>query len=209
MFTGIVEGTATLVKAIHRPGLTSYTFEFPSNKSSVKTSASVALNGTCLTVTRVDNHELSFDLMAETLALTNLKDLQEGDLVNYEHAAKIGDEIGGHVLSGHIHCTATTKKITATENNLALTFKTPEHWSKYILHKGYIALNGASLTVGEVKDDQFSVYLIPETLRITTFANLKKGDQINLEVDSQTQAIVDTLERILPAYLTNKPTGPG
>lgn len=203
MFTGIVQGTAELVEANHQPGLTTYTFNFPEDKSSTQTGASVALNGTCLTVTSVDSHLLTFDLMAETLRLTNLRDLPAGSRVNYEHAAKMGDEIGGHVLSGHIHCTAILEKVISTENNLALTFSVPENWAKYIFPKGFIAINGASLTVGEVSGNQFTVYLIPETLRITTFENLSKGDQVNIEVDSQTQVVVDTLERVLPRYLAN------
>jgi len=201
MFTGIVQGTASLVSASRKTGLNSYTFEFPEDKSQTKTGASVALNGCCLTVTSVQGHHLSFDLMAETLGLTNLGNLQEGDLVNYEHAAKMGDEVGGHVLSGHIHCRADVKAKIVSENNVEFRFCAPEPWLKYIFNKGYIAVNGASLTVGDVRHGQFSVYLIPETLRITNFAKLAEGDTVNIEVDAQTQAVVDTLERLLPEYL--------
>jgi len=205
MFTGIVQGTAKLVSATRKTGLHSYTFEFPVDKSMTNTGASVALNGSCLTVTRAEANQLSFDLMAETLELTNLDTLQEGELVNYEHAAKMGDEVGGHVLSGHIHCLAEIKETKVTPNNLELRFTVPADWAKYIFNKGYIAINGASLTVGDVKDNCFSVYLIPETLKITTFARLAAGDCVNIEVDAQTQAIVDTLERILPDYLAQQP----
>ena len=201
MFTGIVQGTAKLVSATRKTGLFSYTFDFGSDKSHTQCGASVAINGCCLTVTHAEGNLLSFDLMAETLGLTNLKDLNQGDLVNYEHAAKMGDEVGGHVLSGHIHCLAEISKINQSENNLELRFSAPDSWTKYIFNKGYIAINGASLTIGDVKNNQFSVYLIPETLRITTFADLAEGSRVNIEVDAQTQAIVDTLERLLPEYL--------
>ena len=204
MFTGIVAGTAKLIDATNKPGLNSYTFEFFDDKSSTNLGASVALNGCCLTVTKTEANRLSFDLMAETLALTNLQGLEIGAVVNYEHAAKMGDEIGGHVLSGHIHCTATVCKVAPSENNLELRFEVPQQWSKYIFEKGYIAINGASLTVGQVRDNQFSVWLIPETLRITTFEGIRKGDQVNIEVDSHTQAIVDTLERVLPDFLAKQ-----
>ena len=204
MFTGIVQGTATLAAASRKTGLHSYTIEFPEDKSQTKTGASVALNGCCLTVSKVEGKQLTFDLMSETLGLTNLGDLQTGDLVNYEHAAKMGDEVGGHVLSGHIHCTARITAIKPTENNLELRFELPGQWTKYVFNKGYISINGASLTVGDVKDDQFSVYLIPETLRITTFSKLSEGDTVNIEVDAQTQAIVDTLERLLPDLLAKQ-----
>ncbi len=202
MFTGIVEGTATVVNAEHLPGLTRYTFEFPEDKSSTKIGASVAINGTCLTVTSAARNCLSFDLMAETLNLTNLTNLNVGTQVNFEHAAKMGDEIGGHVLSGHIHCTAPVVALEPTENNLAVTIEIPEAWLNYVFYKGYVAINGASLTIGDLKDRLLTVYLIPETLRLTTFSDISIGDELNIEIDSQTQTVVDTLEKLLPIYLT-------
>lgn len=159
---------------------------------------SVAINGTCLTVTRQEGHRLYFDAMQETLRLTTLGDLKPGDETNFERAARIGDEIGGHLLSGHIHTTATIVDILRPENNVTLWFELPETWAKYIFPpKGYIAINGASLTIGEVEGNRFNVHLIPETLRATTFGKATKGGQkVNIEIDSQTQTIVDTLARL-------------
>jgi len=201
MFTGIVQGMATLVNSIHRKGLATYTLKFPEDKSSTQVGASVALNGTCLTVVKVDQDQLVFDLMAETLKLTNLGELNESRFVNFEHAARIGDEIGGHLMSGHIHCTARLILLNASENNLALEFEIPERWSKYVFDKGFIGVNGASLTVSAVEANRFTVNLIPETLRVANFRQLSVGDMVNIEIDSQTQTTVDTIERVLPAML--------
>lgn len=197
MFTGIVQGIATIASTDRQPGLTTYVIRFPTDRlDGVTIGASVAINGTCLTVTRQQDDCLWFDAMQETLSLTTLGALEAGARVNFERAARIGDEIGGHLLSGHIHTTATLVDIQTPENNRTLTFEVPESWQKYLFPKGYIAINGASLTIGEVTGNRFNVHLIPETLRATTFADLVTGDRVNIEVDSQTQTIVDTLARL-------------
>lgn len=197
MFTGIVQGVATIAEIIQAPGLNTLAIRFPEDQvQQVKTGASVAINGTCLTVTRQDNDILYFDAMQETLRLTTLGDLSAGDTVNFERAARIGDEIGGHLLSGHIHTTADIVEIIHSENNVTLWFEVPEQWANYIFAKGYIAINGASLTIGEVAGNRFNVYLIPETLRATTFGTAREGQRVNIEIDSQTQTIVDTLARL-------------
>lgn len=199
MFTGIVQGTATLVSAHRREKFATYTLDFGCDKSGTAIGASVALNGTCLTVTRAEGTQLTFDLMQETLERTTLGQLEVGQRVNYEHAARYGDEIGGHVVSGHVHCVTALMDVTRPDpDNLKLTFALPDTWGQYIFDKGFIALNGASLTVCDRLEDRFSVNLIPETLRQTTFGELNPGDRVNLEVDSQTQAIVDTVQRLLP-----------
>ncbi|MGP4844320.1 riboflavin synthase subunit alpha [Marinobacter sp. 1Y8] len=197
MFTGIVQGKARVDSIISRPGLNTLVIELPAAYTDhVSIGASVAINGTCLTVTRQEGNRLWFDAMQETLNLTTLGDLTDNATVNFERAAHIGDEIGGHLLSGHIHTTAEVVKIERPENNCTLYFKVPQAWMKYVFAKGYIAVNGASLTIGAVTDDTFNVHLIPETLRMTTFGELKEGDVVNLEIDSQTQTIVDTLARM-------------
>lgn len=197
MFTGIVQGIAKVTEIIAAPGLSTLVIDFPASKvEGVTTGASVAINGTCLTVTRQDGTRLYFDAMQETLRLTTLGDLSPGDVVNFERAARIGDEIGGHLLSGHIHTTARIVEIIRPENNVTLWFEIPAEWSRYVFAKGYIAINGASLTIGEVQDNRFNVHLIPETLRATTFGTVEEGQDVNIEVDSQTQTIVDTLARL-------------
>lgn len=197
MFTGIVQGVATVDEVLAQPGLSSFRIRFPEDTlAGVNVGASVAIDGTCLTVTRQEDDRLWFDAMQETLGLTTLGNLCPGDKVNFERAARIGDEIGGHLLSGHVHTTAEVVAIDRPENNCILHFEVPPAWARYIFPKGYIAINGASLTIGEVTGNRFNVYLIPETLRATTFADSQVGDQVNIEIDSQTQTIVDTLARM-------------
>lgn len=197
MFTGIVQGIATIDEVTSLPGLSTLVVRFPEEKvEGVTIGASVAINGTCLTVTRQEGSTLYFDAMQETLRLTTLGQLKAGDTVNFERAARIGDEIGGHLLSGHVHTTATIVEIQRPENNVTLWFEVPDEWTRYIFPKGYIAINGASLTIGEVRDNRFNVHLIPETLRATTFGTAETGDRVNIEIDSQTQTIVDTLARL-------------
>lgn len=197
MFTGIVQGIATIDDVIQAPGLNTLIVSFPEGRvQGVETGASVAINGTCLTVTRQEGSQLHFDAMQETLKTTTLGELSAGDGVNFERAARVGDEIGGHLLSGHIHTTAEIVRIVRSENNVTLWFEVPGDWAPYIFPKGYIAINGASLTIGDVEENRFNVHLIPETLRATTFGTATEGDRVNIEVDSQTQAIVDTLARM-------------
>lgn len=197
MFTGIVQGVATVDALTARPGLTTLSVRFPPDHlDRVSIGASVAIDGACLTVTGQNGDCLSFDAMQETLGRTTLGQLSPGDRVNFERAARIGDEIGGHLLSGHIHTTARLVDVQVPENNHILTFEVPPAWARYLFTKGYIAINGASLTIGQVDGPRFNVYLIPETLRATTFGDLVVGDEVNIEVDSQTQTIVDTLARM-------------
>jgi riboflavin synthase len=140
---------------------------------------------------------VGFDLMMETLRVTNLGELKPGDEVNLERAARFGDEIGGHLLSGHIHGRARLLQRETPENNLRLLLEAPAGLERYLLPKGYVALDGVSLTLGEVDGRRFSVYLIPETLRVTTLGQRSPGELLNLEIDTQTQAVVDTVERVL------------
>ncbi|MFO6295895.1 riboflavin synthase subunit alpha [Rahnella selenatireducens] len=199
MFTGIVQGTGTVVSIDEKPNFRTHVVSLPEDMlDNLQLGASVAHNGCCLTVTEVKGDLVSFDLMKETLRLTNLGDLKIGDQVNLERAARFNDEIGGHLMSGHIICTAEVAKILTSENNRQIWFRMPhEDLMKYVLHKGYIGIDGISLTIGEVTRTRFCVHLIPETLQRTTLGTKRLGDKINIEIDPQTQAIVDTVERVL------------
>jgi len=139
----------------------------------VKVGASIALNGTCLTVTStsVDDSVATFDVIEETLRRTNLGSLMENSSVNFERSARVGDEIGGHTVSGHIQTTAAVTRVTTADDGTArMDFElTDPSWMKYILPKGFVSVDGCSLTVGEVHNKGFCVYLIPETLRCVSF----------------------------------------
>lgn len=177
-----------------------HTVELPEDMAGdLQTGASVAHNGCCLTVTETDGRTARFDLMAETLDKTNLGRLKAGDLVNLERAARFGDEIGGHLMSGHITATTEILRIERTEHNTTMHFALPAALKPYILPKGFVGLDGCSLTIGSVGEDSFCVHLIPETLRRTLFGTRQAGDTVNLEIDPQTQAVVETVGRILAA----------
>jgi len=164
---GIVQGQARVRRVERKPEFCSFEVEFPPGATAgVQTGASVALNGTCLTVVSQDGDVLRFDVIAESLRRTNLGQLREGSPVNFERAARVGDEIGGHTVSGHVHTTARIAGVQRTEDNRRLEFEVEgAEWLKYVLPKGFVAVDGCSLTVGEVTGSSFSAYLIPETLR--------------------------------------------
>lgn len=199
MFTGIVQGTAEVLAIEEKPNFRTHIVRLPTELlPGLELGASVSHNGCCLTVTEVQGDRVSFDLVKETLRITNLGDLNVGDTINVERAAKFSDEIGGHLMSGHIMTTAEISKIITSENNREIWFKPQDaQQMKYILHKGFIGIDGISLTVGEVTKTKFCVHLIPETLARTTLGVKRLGDRVNIEIDPHTQAIVETVERVL------------
>jgi len=211
MFTGIVQAVAAVSAVADKPGLRSFTLAFPPGFcDQLAIGASVAVDGVCLTVTeRVGADAAKFDVMQQSLALTTLGGLQPGVAINVERAARDGAEIGGHPLSGHVDFQATLASVRQPENNHVLRIAVPPQWLRYVFAKGYIAINGASLTVSEVdrRAGWFEVWLIPETLRMTTFGAKRPGDPLNIEIERSTQVMVDTvraavderLGRLLPA----------
>ncbi|MBS0286191.1 MAG: riboflavin synthase subunit alpha [Proteobacteria bacterium] len=200
MFTGIVQTKVKVSFVEQTPSFTRYALSLPTALlADLKIGASVSVNGACQTVVAIKGNDVYFDAIAQTLRCTTIPSYRVGTWVNIERSAKFGDEIGGHMLSGHILGKATISNITtASQGEHILTISCPQEWMKYIFYKGYIAVNGVSLTVQEVDaKGHFSVHLIPETLRITTFDTAQEGEEVNIEIDSQTQAIVDTVQRVL------------
>nr|WP_316639589.1 riboflavin synthase subunit alpha [uncultured Roseateles sp.] len=197
MFTGIVQGVASVAAITDRPGLRSFTLQFPAGFcSGLEIGASVSCDGVCLTVTALHEGERAdFDVMQQSLSLTTLAGLGQGSPLNVERAARDGAEIGGHPLSGHVDFMGTIAEIRRPENNHVLRIAVPPRWMRYIFAKGYIAINGASLTVAEAdrKAGWFEVWLIPETLRMTTFGDKAEGASLNIEIERQTQVFVDTV----------------
>ncbi len=176
MFTGIVQGTAEVVAIIEKQNFRTHKIRMPeASTDNLKPGASVAHNGCCLTVVKREGSLVTFDLMQETLRLTNLGLLREGDPVNFERAARFGDEIGGHQMSGHIICTAEVTDVIVSENNHQVWFRLPEALKKYIFSKGYIGIDGISLTIGDLRGAHFNVNLIPETLERTNIGSRTPG----------------------------------
>lgn len=200
MFTGIVRGIGRITHLAISPGIKHVAIETPlSFLSGLEIGASIAIDGVCLTAVKFTEKEVWFDLIEETLARTTLDQLKEGDKVNLERAARLGDEIGGHLLSGHVCDRVVVDAIEQHDNNYILSLSCAPQWTKYLFPKGFIALNGASLTLVDVDKNsgRFTVHLIPETLQKTTLGRKKVGDAINMEIDTQTQTIVDTIHQLL------------
>ncbi len=194
VFTGIVEGTGIISKITRKENLTTIIVKTPSNFSKgIQVGASVCVDGVCLTVTEINQDSLEFDLIMETLKVTTFGKIEEKSIVNIERSLKLGDEIGGHIISGHVFDSATIIEISEPENNYILTLSFNPDLQKYIFPKGYISLNGISLTIGEVNENTFTVYLIPETLRLTNLMHKLVGDSINIEIETQTRNTVDTI----------------
>ena len=207
MYTSIVHGAYTLCGLQQKPGLSQLTMSLNDELvSGLAIGASVGLNGVCMTVTAIDGHKVHFDAMQETLSLTTLGNLAVGDRVNVERSASQGAEIGGHLISGHVDGMAELVALEQPENNCTMTFQLPPALTKYVFKKGFIGLHGCSLTVADMDkaSARFSVCLIPETLRVTNLSDLSVGDCVNIEVDRQTQVIVDTVERVLAERFANE-----
>lgn len=209
MFTGIVQGVCPVVGVATHAGIAKLHVRLGRHADGLQTGASVALNGTCLTAVALHGEVVQFDLVKETRELTNLGKLQAGSLVNVERSLRAGDEVGGHILSGHAAALATVTDIQAGEGHRRVTVEIPAQWTPYLMAKGFVALNGASLTIAALDRPRnaFTVSLIPETLARTTFGAVAIGDGLNLEVDAQTQAVVDTVRAMLPELLAATPIG--
>ena len=203
MFSGIVQTTLILQELNKKKDFASLVYNFPEPMANdLKLGASVAQNGVCLTVRTLDENQdgsfrVTFDAIVQTLKLTNLVDLDVGSAVNIERAARFGDEIGGHIVSGHIFGCIRVLAVDKDDLNMRIVFERPAELRPYLLNKGFVALNGCSLTIAEVTDETFSVCLIPETRDVTTFGMTQVGDRINLEIDPSTQAIVDTIKELM------------
>ena len=199
MFTGIVAGTSPIINIEQKDIVRSLTLNLEGFVMGLEIGASVSLDGVCMTVVSIDGNLVTFDAIEETLNRTTIGKLGVGSLVNIERSLKMGDELGGHLLSGHIIGLGELSNRVQGNENLDLRISCPPKIMKFVQEKGYIAIDGISLTIGEVDEGGFSLHLIPETLAITTIGNKQVGDKVNIEIDSMTQTIVSTVERILEA----------
>jgi riboflavin synthase len=199
VFTGIVQGQCPVVDVTEHDGIRRLVVELGPLAEGLELGASVANNGTCLTTSAIDGGIVSFDVIDETVQRTNLARVRRGDLVNIERSMRVGDEIGGHEVSGHVSTTGTVVEIERTGGNKRTWIEVDEAWMPYLHHKGFVALDGASLTISHLDRDRrrIAVSLIPETLARTTFGRHVVGDLVNVEVEHRTQVIVDTIRRLL------------
>ena len=195
MFTGIVAGTSPIINVEQKDIVRSLTLNLEGFVMGLEIGASVSLDGVCMTVVSIDGNLVTFDAIEETLNRTTLGKLSVGSLVNIERSLKMGDELGGHIISGHVLTTAKILQVVNKGEGIDMMIENPPEVNQYILEKGYISIDGMSLTIGKVSDDDFSLHIIPETLRITTIGQKNVGDYVNIEIDSRTQAIVDTIRK--------------
>ena len=195
MFTGIVAGTAKITRIIEKKEIRSFSIDLGPYLENLTVGASVSIDGVCLTVVSINGDIVDFDVIDETLRRTTMSMKEEGDNVNIERSLKFGDELGGHILSGHIMTKARILEIEDKGEGVDMIIEIPDDVNPYIMEKGYIAIDGISLTIGSVSNNSFELHIIPETLRVTTIGQKDVGEFVNLEIDSQTQSIVQTIMR--------------
>jgi len=195
LYTGIVAGTAPVTRVDDGRGVRNLTIDLDGFFEDLQVGASVSLDGVCMTVVSMEGTEVRFDAIDETLGRTTLGGLSQGHMVNVERSLRVGDELGGHILSGHVITTAKIIERIERGESLDLLIENPIEARPYILEKGFIAIDGMSLTIGEVSDESFALHIIPETLRITTIGDKEVGVNVNIEVDSRTQAVVEAVMR--------------
>ena len=183
MFTGIIEEAGTVRAIESKNNLVVLKIRANRVLSGTRIGDSVAINGVCLTVTQIQKDILSFDMMKETIAKTSLNRLHVGHKVNLERALTLQTRLGGHWVTGHVDAVGLVQDKILKENYLELQISLAKDIAPYLVPKGSICIDGVSLTVGEVKEDYFSVYLIPLTKAATTLGNVNKGDKVNIETD--------------------------
>ena len=185
MFTGIIQSIGKIISLQQKQG--DYHFVISTNfkkTQDIQLGDSIACNGVCLTVTRLQNDEISVDVSLETLSKTNLGDWQIGDNINLEKSMCLNDLLGGHLVSGHVDSVASCTGINASARSSVYKFSIPKELDKYIVKKGSIAINGVSLTVNSIDNYIVSVNLIPHTLEHTNLGLLKVKDKVNIEIDT-------------------------
>jgi riboflavin synthase len=202
LFTGIVQGKGEVLFSNQVSGGLKLRIQMNEMGTGLELGASVAVSGVCLTVVNFQEGEWAeFDVIQETLDRSNLGMLQNGSHANIERSLKMGDELGGHQVNGHVDSKAQILQIEQSPGNHKIWVELAPHWNRYLVPKGWIAIDGVSLTVVDAEPDRFSVCLIPETLSRTTLGNATQTTQLNLEFDNQTKVIVESIERLLPKFL--------
>jgi len=198
MFTGIISDVGAVLAAEPRGEKTRLVVASAYDSSTIALGASIAINGVCLTVVEATPHErgarVAFDVGAETLAVTTTGALKTGARVNLERALKVGDELGGHMVSGHVDGVAELVSRRDFDGMAHLRFRAPHELARFIAVKGSVALDGTSLTLNAVEGDEFEVLLIPHTLDVTTWGGRRAGDKINIEVDQMARYAARLIE---------------
>ncbi len=195
MFTGLIEEVGTVVARHANDRATQLEIAAPQVVARIRVGDSVSVNGCCLTVARRNGNQLIFDVLAESLARTNLRNLGPGNRVNLELALTAGAHLGGHFVQGHVDCAAPVLALEETGADLRLEIGLPSEFARYVASKGSVAVNGISLTVAEVLPKSFAAWIIPHTRARTNLAVTKCGDLLNLEFDLLAKYVERMLDR--------------
>ena len=182
MFTGISENIGTISKISTKEPI-EYTIKTKMDLKKARIGSSIMCSGICLTVIKKKINTFSINISEETLKLTTAKDWKEGTNINLERSLRVGDELGGHIVTGHVDAIVYVKEKKILNKSVLMYFSLPKDLNKFVCKKGSVTLDGVSLTVNDVKKDKFSINLIPHTCKITTLGNLRKGDNVNIEID--------------------------
>lgn len=186
MFTGIVEGLGVVEKInqdTKNRSAYQMTIDLGVHAKGLKVGQSVALNGVCLSVTKISKNKCDFEMIDETIKKTDLGNLKKGSIVNIERSLKVGARMEGHFVLGHVDGVAMIKKIEKKPKEVKVWFEVPKKLAKFVVEKGSIAVDGISLTVVDVTKNMASVCLIPHTVKVTNFQSKKIGDKVNIETD--------------------------
>ena len=205
MFSGIVETTATVTDVQQTDDGARLTLRSPIPGADVALGESICTNGTCLTVTAIQDDRLGFDVSAESLRRTNLGDLHPGDRVNLERSLRLEDRLSGHLVFGHVDGVGRVESIKPEGDSFLYTFSIPQELSRYLVEKGSVAVDGISLTVFACRAAAFSCAIIPHTHEVTTLHRRRVGDRVNIETDMQgkyvEKFVTEAVERVLTPRL--------
>ena len=198
MFSGIVQTVGKIESIKDKNHIKTIRIETHGNYlEDIATGQSVSIDGVCLSLVKKNNEYCEFEAVEETVNRTTLGSYKQGSKVNLEKSLKFGDTVGGHFVSGHIHTRGRIVEVELVGESKNILIEIEEKWIKYLTEKGYISVNGASITIGKVSKNTFYVHLIPETLKTTNLDELIYDNYVNLEFDQTTIAIVDTTERLI------------
>tara|TARA_S200000501_G_C20754714_1_gene713312 strand:+ start:218 stop:826 length:609 start_codon:yes stop_codon:yes gene_type:complete len=198
MFSGIVQTVGKIESIKDKNHIKTIRIETHGNYlEDIAIGQSVSIDGVCLSLVKKNNEYCEFEAVEETVNRTTLGSYKQGSKVNLEKSLKFGDTVGGHFVSGHIHTRGRIVEVELVGESKNILIEIEEKWIKYLTEKGYISVNGASITIGKVSKNTFYVHLIPETLKTTNLDQLIYDNYVNLEFDQATIAIVDTTERLI------------